>query len=74
MINESIKEQQQVLMEISGSLQDARKLVEDMGWIWRGIAGYTPRLCPLVAVANPQYVDAAEWLKVKHGAGELVHA
>ena len=71
-LSEKIKDQAQILVEIPGSLQDARKLVEDMGWVWRGVAAYTPRLCPLVAAANPKHLKAAQWLTVPQDVREAV--
>jgi len=56
--------QRQVLFEHAGSIADAKALVESCGLTWRGVAGYSARLCPLIVAVHPQYQSNAEWLKV----------
>lgn len=59
--------QRQVLFEhCSGSIDDARRRVGDLGLIWRGVAGYSPRLNPLIVAAHADHLADAQWLKVKH--------
>jgi hypothetical protein len=56
----------QVLFEHDGTLDDARRQVERCGMVWRGVAGYSPRLNPLIVAASPDHAARAEWLKVRH--------
>jgi predicted Ser/Thr protein kinase len=56
--------ERQVLFEYAGSIDDAKKLVERIGLIWRGVAGYSARLCPLIVAVHPQHQSSAQWLKV----------
>jgi hypothetical protein len=55
----------QLLFEHRGSLSDARQLIESAGLVWRGIAGYSPRLGALIVAAHPDHLPHSDWLRIK---------
>jgi len=44
--------QKAVVFEVTGSLDQARRFVQQSGMTWRGVVGYTSRLFPLVAAGR----------------------